>query len=201
MMDSMIVHSMYEPPLQQEDQEFASTPEDAPTGADFQNVILEPKDYLGNSDEFYSEPPSIENSIDDSQNQNMGKMEIPSPKANKPHFDIEVESQTTLLQKANTAKRKSIFEAMKEGKLILLVEIEDYLDLQCAKTVTEFFEQKETVRVALYHLATRNSVSIDLSNGREELFDLFYVNSAGNLVLMDKNKLLDDYSLTYKVCL
>jgi len=87
---------------------------------------------------------------------------------------------------------------MKLGKLILSVEIENYSELKTARTVTEFFEHNQTVKECLFHLASKSNVQLDLSDRKDECFDLYFVDEKGSQILMDKTAQISKYNLIYK---
>jgi len=84
-----------------------------------------------------------------------------------------------------------------ENKIILSVEIEDYEVLKCVRKFSDFFDINSTALDAIFQIAKKNSVCLDLSNERDNFFQL-YLSSKSSLIKLDKTKKLSQCGLTHR---
>lgn len=90
-------------------------------------------------------------------------------------------------------------DVLREGKIVLYFEILDYEILNCVKRASDFFDTDKTVSEAFRRIANKNSVGINLENGRENFFQLFYTTPSGEVTRLEREKTLKQLGLSSKV--
>src|SRR4051794_33875385 len=93
----------------------------------------------------------------------------------------------------------SVDDALREGKIVLYVDILDYEILNCVKRVSCFFAPTESFHDVLKQVAGKNSVGINLENGRDRFFQLFFTNSKGETKRLEKSNKLKESGIRHKV--
>lgn len=78
---------------------------------------------------------------------------------------------------------------------MLSIEIQNYAELGCAKSITAHFNENITVEEALFRIARKGDVFIDSI----QKYSLLLPRQPDGIILK-KNKLLRDYGLMDKVC-
>jgi len=91
-----------------------------------------------------------------------------------------------------------IYDALREGKLVLSVEIEDYAAMNCVKKFSDFFDINQTVGDVIVQIAKKKSVFLDLTEGKDRQFQLFFVDKKEKKMQLDKEKPLSFYGLAHR---
>jgi len=94
-----------------------------------------------------------------------------------------------------TGSSSKVYDALKGGKLVLSIEIDDYEKLNCVKKFSDFFEASLTINEVLHQIAKKKSVFLDLSEGKDKKFQLYLQDKKEKRTLMDKEKSLSFYGL------
>jgi len=84
-----------------------------------------------------------------------------------------------------------------ENKIVLTIEIEDYEVLNCVRKFSDFFDINATILEAIFQIAKKNSVCLDLSNDRDNYFQL-YLSSTQKSIRLDKTRRLSQCGLTHR---
>eukprot|EP01114_Cavostelium_apophysatum_P014471 TRINITY_DN3768_c0_g1_i1.p1 TRINITY_DN3768_c0_g1~~TRINITY_DN3768_c0_g1_i1.p1 ORF type:complete len:820 (+),score=242.02 TRINITY_DN3768_c0_g1_i1:192-2651(+) len=84
------------------------------------------------------------------------------------------------------------------NKLVLTIDIEDYVELKCVRTVSSFFDGNWTIKDALFKIANKGSVAINLDNGEDDNFELLLSGKGKKPTLLDKDRTLASYNFKSK---
>jgi len=64
-------------------------------------------------------------------------------------------SNSTTTNSAISKISNPVYEALKEGKLVLSVEISDYVQLNCVKKFSDFFDVNLTINEVIHQIAKK----------------------------------------------